>query len=119
MSKSKAADFRDLILDDPEAVDAYAERRLVLELARGISEARRGRQLKQQALGALAGGIRQSEISEIESGNLPRGPTAGTLMRLARGLGVNITIRFGANGTAEADFETDSSLAVEEVGESL
>lgn len=88
------SDFRkylDQQLKDPEFKAEYERQRPDYEAVRAIIAARLERNMTQKEL-AEKTGIRQSNISRIESG--VSSPTVDTLARIATGLGKKLVIEF-------------------------
>ena len=87
-------EFREYLaeqLKDPEFAAEYEAMRPEYEAIRAMISARRECHMTQQEL-AERTGIRQSNISRIESGN--SSPTIDTLARIAAGLGKQLKIEF-------------------------
>lgn len=78
-------------LENPEFHAEYAATRQEFALARALVEARIAANMTQAELAAKSG-IRQSNISRIESGACT--PTIATLRALADGLGMELSIAF-------------------------
>lgn len=88
------SDFRkylDQQLEDPEFTAEYEAMRPEYEAIRAVIAARLERHMTQKEL-AEKTGIRQSNISRIESG--ASSPTVDTLARIAAGLGKKLVIEF-------------------------
>lgn len=88
------SDFRDYLkkqLEDPEFAAEYERQRPEYEAVRAIIAARLESNMTQKEL-AEKTGIRQSNISRIESG--VSSPTIDTLSRIAAGLGKKLVIEF-------------------------
>lgn len=85
------------MMKDPEFVQEYEALRPEQELAAAICRARAERGLTQAELAELTG-IRQSEISRIESG--ARNPSVKLLQRLADGLDMRLRISFEPKSVA-------------------
>lgn len=78
-------------LDDPEFRAEYEAQRPELEAVRAVISARLASNMTQREL-AEKSGLRQSNISRIESGSAS--PTVDTLARIAAGLGKRLKIEF-------------------------
>lgn len=94
MRKNTSADLNDIIneqLNDPEFAKAWAETELEDQIKRSLIQARIDAGLTQKEL-ALKSGVRQSNISRIESGAVI--PTLQTLNALAKGAGKKLKIIF-------------------------
>ncbi len=78
-------------LEDPEFRAEYEATRQEFALARALVQARLEANMTQAEL-ATRSGVRQSNISRIESGTCV--PTIATLQALASGLGKELTISF-------------------------
>ena len=78
-------------LKDPEFAEAYATSELEYQLTRALISARIEANMTQKEL-AEKSGIRQSNISRIETGSCM--PTLMTLYALAEGLGKKLEIHF-------------------------
>ncbi len=78
-------------LKNPEFRAEHEATRIEFEVAQALIEARTSMNMTQQEL-AERSGIRQSNISRIESGNCS--PTVATLQLLAKGLGKQLSINF-------------------------
>lgn len=88
------SDFRNHLnrqLQDPEFAAEYEQLRPEYEAIRAVIAARIENNITQEEL-AQRTGIRQSNISRIESGTVS--PTIETLARLASGLGKKLKIEF-------------------------
>ena len=88
------SDFRDYLnkqLEDPEFAAEYEQLRPEYEAIQAIIAARLACNMTQKEL-AEKTGIRQSNISRIESGT--SSPTIDTLSRIAAGLGKKLVIEF-------------------------
>ena len=88
------SDFRNYLdkqLKDPEFAAEYEQLRPEYEAIRAIISARLECNMTQKEL-AEKTGIRQSNISRIESGT--SSPTIDTLARIAAGLGKKLVIEF-------------------------
>lgn len=88
------SDFRDYLnkqLEDPEFAAEYEQLRPEYEAIQAIIAARLECNMTQKEL-AEKTGIRQSNISRIESGT--SSPTIDTLSRIAAGLGKKLVIEF-------------------------
>ncbi len=78
-------------MKNPEFRAEHEAARIEFEVAKALIEARISMNMTQQEL-AERSGIRQSNISRIESGNCS--PTVATLQLLAKGLGKQLSINF-------------------------
>lgn len=78
-------------LKNPEFRAEHEATRIEFEVAQALIDARTSMNMTQQEL-AERSGIRQSNISRIESGNCS--PTVATLQLLAKGLGKQLSINF-------------------------
>lgn len=88
------SDFRDYLkkqMDDPDFKAEYEAMRPDYEAIRAVIAARLESNMTQAEL-AEKTGIRQSNISRIESGT--SSPTVDTLARIAAGLGKKLKIEF-------------------------
>lgn len=88
------SDFREYLkkqMDDPEFRAEHEAMRPDYEAIRAVIAARLERNMTQAEL-AKKTGIRQSNISRIESGT--SSPTVDTLARIAAGLGKKLKIEF-------------------------
>lgn len=88
------SDFREYLkkqMDDPGFKDEYEAMRPEYEAIRAVIAARLESNMTQAEL-AEKTGIRQSNISRIESGT--SSPTVDTLARIAAGLGKKLKIEF-------------------------
>ena len=88
------SDFRkylDKQMEDPEFAAEYEAMRPEYDAVRAVIAARLERNMTQKEL-AERTGIRQSNISRIESG--ASSPTVDTLARIAAGLGKQLRIEF-------------------------
>lgn len=79
------------LMQDPEFLAEYEKTRPEFEVMRALVDARINANMTQKEL-AVRSGIRQSNISRIESGSCS--PTVATLQALAAGLGKTLTISF-------------------------
>lgn len=78
-------------MQNPEFRAEHEATRVEYEVARALIEARTSMNMTQKEL-AERSGIRQSNISRIESGSCS--PTVTTLQLLAKGLGKQLSINF-------------------------
>ena len=78
-------------MDDPEFRAEYEASETEYQLTRSLIAARMASNMTQKEL-ADKSGVRQSNISRIESGSFI--PTVATLQALAEGLGKKLVIRF-------------------------
>lgn len=78
-------------LTNPEFRAEHNATRAEFEVAKALIEARISTNMTQKELDERSG-VRQSNISRIESGNCS--PTISTLQLLAKGLGKQLSIRF-------------------------
>lgn len=78
-------------MSDPAFRKAWKETELADQIQRAILSARAGSQMTQEELSRRTG-LRQSNISRIESGSVS--PSLQTLQRLAEGLGMTLRIEF-------------------------
>jgi transcriptional regulator with XRE-family HTH domain len=85
----------------PEAEREAAAYRQVLQLGTALRAARVARDWSQGELSARAG-VSQSDISKIENGALPQGPTCLTLGRLGYALDAQLTLTTAEDGEAAA-----------------
>ena len=83
--------FKKELLKDPEGRAEYEALRPEMEVIRALIGARIEQNLTQEQL-AQRSGIRQSNISRIESGTCS--PTIATLQQLANGMGKKLHIEF-------------------------
>lgn len=83
--------FKKELLKDPEVRAEYEALRPEMEVIRALIGARIEQNLTQEQL-AQRSGIRQSNISRIESGTCS--PTIATLQQLAKGMGKKLHIEF-------------------------
>ncbi len=83
--------FKKELLKDPEVRAEYEALRPEMEVIRALIGARIEQNLTQEQL-AQRSGIRQSNISRIESGTCS--PTIATLQQLANGMGKKLHIEF-------------------------
>ena len=83
--------FKKELLKDPEVRTEYEALRPEMEVIRALIGARIEQNLTQEQL-AQRSGIRQSNISRIESGTCS--PTIATLQQLAKGMGKKLHIEF-------------------------
>lgn len=83
--------FKKELLKDPEVRTAYEALKPETEVIRALIGARLEQNLTQEQL-AQRSGIRQSNISRIESGACS--PTIATLHQLANGMGKKLHIEF-------------------------
>lgn len=83
--------FKEELLKDPEVQAEYEALRPEYEVIRALIGARIEQNLTQEQL-AQRSGIRQSNISRIESGTCS--PTIATLQQLANGMGKKLHIEF-------------------------
>ncbi|MBR0366956.1 MAG: helix-turn-helix transcriptional regulator [Clostridia bacterium] len=83
--------YLDEQLKDPEFRAEYEATRQEFALSRALVEARIAANMTQAELAARSG-VRQSNISRIESGACV--PTIATLQALAKGLGKELSISF-------------------------
>jgi ribosome-binding protein aMBF1 (putative translation factor) len=77
--------------DDPEAQAGYEQARRAYEIGREVRRQREAAGLTQRQLADLAG-MTQSVIARLEAGGTE--PTLATLDRVARALGLELTVRF-------------------------
>jgi len=82
-----------LTLSTEQALAAYREQRLTLEVGRTIRHARERAALTQTELAARAG-IDQGDLSRLETGQGVRGATIAILERVAQALGQELVIQF-------------------------
>lgn len=88
------SDFRKHLekkLQNPDFAKEYEESRAEFDVTRAVIAARTGCRMTQKELSDRTG-IRQSNISRIESGSCS--PTIETLQTLARGMGKTLHIEF-------------------------
>ena len=78
-------------MEDPEFRKEYETMRPELEVTRALIAARIAQHMTQEELSQKSG-VRQSNISRIESGT--SSPTIDTLSRIAAGLGKKLVIEF-------------------------
>ena len=78
-------------MKDPEFQKAWEEDEEEYQLTLSILKARNQKNLTQAEL-AKCSGIRQSNISRIETGQVV--PSLATLRKIAKGLGMKLEIRF-------------------------
>ncbi len=83
--------FKEELLKDPEVRMEYEALKPEYEVIRALVSARIEQNLTQEQL-AQRSGIRQSNISRIESGTCS--PTIATLQQLANGMGKKLHIEF-------------------------
>ena len=83
--------FKEDLLKDPEVRVEYEALKPEMEVIRALIGARIEQNLTQEQLAQLSG-IRQSNISRIESGTCS--PTVATLQQLATGMGKKLRIEF-------------------------
>jgi len=83
----------ELILGTDEALAAYQEQRLTLEVGRTIRHWRKQAELTQTELAARAG-IAQGDLSRLETGQGVRGATIAIVERVAQALGLEVAIQF-------------------------
>ncbi len=83
--------FKEELLKDPEVRTEYEALKPEYEVIRALVSARLEQNLTQEQL-AQRTGIRQSNISRIESGTCS--PTIATLQQLANGMGKKLHIEF-------------------------
>ncbi len=83
--------FKEELLKDPEVRTEYEALKPEYEVIRALVGARLEQNLTQEQL-AQRTGIRQSNISRIESGTCS--PTIATLQQLANGMGKKLHIEF-------------------------
>ncbi len=83
--------FKEELLKDPEVRMEYEALKPEYEVIRALVSARIEQNLTQEQL-AQRSGIRQSNISRIESGTCR--PTIATLQQLANGMGKKLHIEF-------------------------
>ncbi len=83
--------FKAELLKDPEVAAEYEALQPEYEVVRALIGARLEMNLSQEQL-AQRSGIRQSNISRIESGKCS--PTIATLQQLASGMGKKLRIEF-------------------------
>lgn len=83
--------FKEELLKDPEVRAEYEALKPEYEVIRALVGARIEQNLTQEQL-AQRSGIRQSNISRIESGTCS--PTVATLQQLATGMGKKLHIEF-------------------------
>ena len=83
--------YREKQLSDPEFRQEYEASRAQYEVVRALISARISENLTQKQL-AERSGVRQSNISRIESGSAS--PTLATLEALAAGMGKKLRISF-------------------------
>ena len=84
-------EFLDEKLKDPEFKKAWDELEPEFQLVKAMLQGREDQNLSQRQL-ADRTGVTQSDISKIESGEA--NPTLETLKKLAKGLGMNLSISF-------------------------
>ena len=84
-------EFLDEKLKDPEFKKEWDELEPEFQLIKGLLQGREEQNLSQRQL-ADRTGVTQSDISKIESGEA--NPTLETLKKLAKGLGMNLSISF-------------------------
>lgn len=83
--------YREKQMNDPEFREEYEGMRSEFELKRALIAARTSQHLTQKELSQRSG-VRQSNISRIESGTTS--PTVATLQALAAGMGKRLVISF-------------------------
>lgn len=83
--------YREKQVSDPEFREEYEGMRSEFELKRALIAARTSQHLTQKELSQRSG-VRQSNISRIESGTTS--PTVATLQALAAGMGKRLVISF-------------------------
>mgnify|MGYP004617798759 FL=1 len=83
--------YREKQMNDPEFREEYEGMRSEFELKRALIAARTSQHLTQKELSQRSG-VRQSNISRIESGTTS--PTVATLQALATGMGKRLVISF-------------------------
>lgn len=83
--------YREKQMNDPEFRGEYEGMRSEFELTRALIAARTSQHLTQKELSQRSG-VRQSNISRIESGTTS--PTVATLQALAAGMGKRLVISF-------------------------
>lgn len=88
---SNFQNFKEKLLKDPEVRAEYEALKPEMEVIRALIGARIEQNLTQEQLAQLSG-IRQSNISRIESGTCS--PTVATLQQLANGMGKKLRIEF-------------------------
>lgn len=84
-------EFLDEKLKDPEFKKEWDELEPEFQLIKALLQGREEQNLSQRQL-ADRTGVTQSDISKIESGEA--NPTLETLKKLAKGLGMNLSISF-------------------------
>ncbi|GIG60816.1 hypothetical protein Lfu02_51880 [Longispora fulva] len=95
--RSDWATLRDQRLAEPGASDAYEATRLAFELGRAVRELRERLGWTQTRL-AEASGMTQSAVARFEAGGTT--PTLAVLERLARALGVDLSVEFRPRSSA-------------------
>jgi ribosome-binding protein aMBF1 (putative translation factor) len=91
MSHSSWEELKSQRGDDPDARAGYEEARRAYEVGREVRRQREEAGLTQQQLADRAG-MTQSVIARLEAGGTE--PTLATLDRVARALGLELTIAF-------------------------
>ena len=91
MSHSSWDELKGQRQDDPEVQAGYEEARRAYEIGREVRRQREMASLTQQQLADRAG-MTQSVIARLEAGGTE--PTLATLDRVARALGLELTIAF-------------------------
>lgn len=102
MAKTRHEELIESVLESKEGREGFLEQTFAMALGQAV-RAYREQQVRvtQTQLGKSAN-IGQSEISQIESGELPRGPSPATLTRLAQSLNAPIQLTFNVDGTVRA-----------------
>ncbi|WP_033339283.1 helix-turn-helix domain-containing protein [Catenuloplanes japonicus] len=96
---TKWSEIRDRRMAEPGAAEAYEATRLAYELGKSVRDLRQARGWSQSQL-ARESGMTQSAVARFEAGGTV--PTIPILERLARALGVDLTIGFRPRPEAAA-----------------
>jgi len=91
MSHSSWEEIKGQRADDPEAQAGYEQARRAYEIGREVRRQREASALTQRQLADRAG-MTQSVITRLEAGGTE--PTLATLDRVAKALGLELTIAF-------------------------
>ncbi len=96
----KMTELEKRALEDPDVRLGYDNYEVLRRLGEFVREMRANSALSQTALQELSG-VPQAEISRLESGNMERGPTLLTLVKLAHAAGKQLVI--GVKDLGESD----------------
>ena len=92
----------DKLLEDPDFRAGYDAKPQFVNLGLALRRAREAVHVSQKALSEKSG-VAQSDISRLDAGLGTKGPTFDTLLRLARALGMDLSVNFVAKNQFPVD----------------